>query len=164
MEELFLLDIFFNIILRKEQNFFLFYIHLFFTKIGAVGIIGIFLSYFSFKINKILFYNIISWFSFIFLFASIIIIIRWIQYPYLSPYIIPLDEYLYMNYWFDRIWYYSIIPLSLLTAIDLIILIQYIKRIKFFIKINRIVKFIINFTLTAFLLVIILTNHPSIIF
>jgi hypothetical protein len=114
------LEVIFNIIFKKQQNFFTFYIDVLFLNIGFIGILGIYLSYSSFKTNKQLFYILLVWFIFLFGLGSILIFINGVNYPFTPPQGIPYNDYFYMMYWFDRIWYYSILPLSIFASIGII--------------------------------------------
>lgn len=124
----------------NDQNFFLFYLDLFFSNIGFIGILGIILSYFCFKKNRKLYFILLLWGIFIFGLASILIFLRWIQFPFVNPAEIPTEQYFYMVYWFNRIWYYSIIPLSIFASIGLIKLHNYFKSKKIFKIRNKYLK------------------------
>jgi len=107
-----------------EDNFPIFYLSTLFSAIGFVGMAGIVLSHKSFKENKNRFFFLLSWTLIIIGLASSLILLRWVQYPSSLISEIPEDYSFYMKYWFSRTWYYSIIPLSIFTAIGLVRIIQ----------------------------------------
>jgi len=113
-----------------EQNFFLFYLDLIFTNIGLIGIIGFFSFYSAYKKNSKLFFILVSWILFSIGLASSFIIKNFISYPLHPPLNFPEENYYYMMYWFDRIWFYSIIPLSIIASIGLLSFRKKIKKIK----------------------------------
>jgi len=111
-----------------RSNFFSFYLDTIFLNIGFVGIFGFYFSYFCFKRNKQLFFILFSWTLFFIGLASVLIFKNFLNNPLASPQLLPEEEYYYMMYWFDRIWYYSIFPLSIFFSIGLITL---VKKFKF---------------------------------
>jgi hypothetical protein len=106
-----------------------------FVNIGFIGIIGIFLSYYSFKKDKNLFYILISWIIFSILIASILIFINWFKSYSLFLTAINKQELFYMNFWFKRIWYHAIFPLGILTSIGLIKIAKNVGNHQIYIKI-----------------------------
>jgi len=124
------IEIIFNILINIKVNFFLYYLDLFFVNMGFIGILGIYLSYFIFKKNRQLFYFLFLWGVFLYGLASIFIFKSWFQYPNYSPFEIPDDAYFHMTYWFDRIWHYSIIPISIFSSIGMITIIKNLKSKK----------------------------------
>ena len=121
------LEFYYNIFLKIDQDFFLFLLDKLFLNIGFIGIFGIYSSFLLYKTNKKLFY-LLSFWTLILIFTSILILIKeWITYPFLSPFEIPEERFFYLSYWFTRIWYFSIIPFSILSA-------HGIKKLLFFIK------------------------------
>lgn len=116
-----------NFYIFKELSFFYLYLGTILINIGIIGILGTFLSYFCYKENKRLFFMLFFWIIFTFIIASILIFRNWYLYSNVSPNRIPLILYERMIHWFTRLWYYSIIPLSILAALGLIKLIEYFK-------------------------------------
>ncbi len=150
--------IIFNFILKIEQNFFLFYLDIFFLNIGFVGIMGIYLFYFSLKENSSIFYLLLIWILFLFGLASFIIFIQWWNFPNIAPFDIPYENFISMNYWFNRIWYYLIIPLSIFAAIGLIKLKELFHQIHFKRIIKLKITLIPNLLLTFILIFFIFSN------
>ena len=107
-------------IMYRDLTFLIFYLDLIFSHIGLIGIIGLYFSYYCFKMNKKLFKILTFWIFTILFLASLLIFIRWIEYPYYHPTNIPYSKYYFMVNWFLRMWYYSIFPLSILSSIGLI--------------------------------------------
>lgn len=136
--------LFFNILLKKEQSFLTFYLTIFFYNIGFIGILGIYLSYFSFKKNKQLFYVLLLWFIFLFGLASALTFLKWIQYPLLNPAKLPYDDLFLMDYWFTRNYFYSVIPLSIFSSIGIIDLGRCIKSKRYSKRISKYLKSIPN--------------------
>ena len=145
-------------ILESNINFFAFYLDLIFTNIGIIGILGIYLVYFCFKKHRQLFYILLLWLIFLFGLASILIFRRWLQYPFTPPQEISEYEYFYMMYWFDRIWYYSIIPLSIFSSIGLIDLIKYLKSKRYIINSSKILRRIPILIFTSIIIFLSLSN------
>ncbi|KKN12515.1 hypothetical protein LCGC14_1015660 [marine sediment metagenome] len=108
----------------QESSFFIYYIDLLLGTVGFTGILGILLSYFCYKENKILFFLLLIWIMIIILFASLLLYFRWIQYPTYLVSEIPVNEYKNMIHWYTRLFYYVEIPLSIFASIGLIRLIQ----------------------------------------
>jgi len=98
------------------------------------------------------------WFLFLYITASLIIFIKWLNYPITSPYEIPYDEFLSMNYWYNRIWYYSIIPLSIFASIGLIKLRESFNRCYLIKNIKKKIILIINSLTTGLLIFLVLSN------
>jgi len=117
---------------KRSLYYFTFILHLFFFNIGIIGILGLFFCYFFFLFNKTLFYIMMVWFIFFFGLSIVLFIINFIYYPNLSPIEVPSQNYLSSIYWFDRIWYYSIFPLSIFSSF---IIIKFLKKIHY--AINR---------------------------
>jgi len=109
---------------KKNLTFLPFYFGQIFENIGFLGILGIITSYYCYKENRKLFYLMITLIILIIGFASILTLVNWVLYPTIS--VFELD-YMKMNYWFNRIWHYSIIPLSILSSIGIIYMIKNIK-------------------------------------
>lgn len=116
----------------RETSFLNFYIKEVILKIGFVGISGLYLSYFCYKKNRKLFHFLTSWFIFFIVIASLPIFIMWAQ--FLDFQRIPTDVYSNMMYLFNRLWFYSIFPLSILSSIGLL-------NLKYKIKKKRLTKF-----------------------
>ena len=111
------------------NTFLTLYLTMIFFKIGLIGISGVYLSYFSRKENKNVFYVLLIWGFFMFVLASILVFRYWYLYYSISPNKIPVDYYEKMELWFSRVWHYSIIPLSIFSAIGLIKLMEYFKSL-----------------------------------
>ncbi|MHA1376553.1 MAG: hypothetical protein ACTSR7_19920, partial [Promethearchaeota archaeon] len=108
------------------MTYFTLTLHLVFYNAGLIGILAIFFSYFIFKEHKNLFYVLSAWILSLFVLAFIGLIINWIKYPNLAPIELPGgDYYRWIHYWFNRIWYYSIIPLSIFTSVGVL---QFLKK------------------------------------
>ena len=144
--------------LKIEQNFLLFYLDLLFLNIGFIGILGIFLFYFTFKKNRNLFFILLGWFLIIFCMALTLIIITWLKYPFINPQQIPYTDFYFMMFWFDRNWCYSIIPLSIFSSIGLLKLMKYLKS-KNFLKIhNKYLSIFPNLFVASTIIYLSLTN------
>ena len=103
--------------LLNEQSFLFLYLDKIFLILGLIGIIAIYLSYFMLKINKKLFAFLIAWIVVFFLLGSLLIFYQWIKIFPNSPNSLSAHEILYMNYWYDRVWFYAIFPLSILASV-----------------------------------------------
>ncbi|MEE9379668.1 MAG: hypothetical protein V3V33_16710, partial [Candidatus Lokiarchaeia archaeon] len=100
------------------KNYFLLYLDIIFLNIGFIGILAIYLSYFSYKKDKKLFYFLVLWIIFSISFASVLIFKNYIL--FLSNQNIPTYEIDRANYWFNRSWYDSIPGFSILASFGLI--------------------------------------------
>jgi len=152
-----ILDIILNFIRTiRGLHYFTFILHLFFFYSGFVGIIGLYLMYFLYKKNPRIFYILLLWLFFLFsLSISIIILEAIANYPIQS---VMEFDYFKIVYWFDRIWDYSIIPLSIFGSIGIIELKKYIGA-----KINKIrtidnFKLPLKLVLTSSFIFLILSN------
>ena len=105
----------------KLDNKFIFFYYLdkVFLNIGCIGIIAGCLSYYSYKKNKKLFNFLILWIFFTFLLGSILILIYSIKAFSIMLISIDAQNIKSMDFWYNRIWIYSIIPLCILCAIGL---------------------------------------------
>lgn len=140
-----------------EPNFLYFFVNVIFLNIGIAGIFGLILSVFTFRLNKQIFQILFVWLILIFLVSSSLIFLNWIKYPLNPPLEIPKSEYGLMMIWFERNWYYSIIPISIFLSIGLINFKRVIseKRIKKYFKfdidlIQKITSLILISTLIFF--------------
>ncbi len=132
---IFLDEFFFSFKLSSEFFFFLFLDNIY-LNLGFIGILGIYLSYYTYKMNKNLFFILISWVVISFITAfSLILIETIINFPS-SPKNIPDRNHLLMTYWFDRIWFYSIPSLCIFTSIGLIKLLGKLKHHNFLNRMN----------------------------
>lgn len=133
------------------NNDFLYYYlnYYFFPKIGITGILGIYLSYYSYKENRNLFLFLFLWIIFTLLFSSIIIFSNFlINFPIILTFeelihTISNAEYNLMVYWFSRTWFYVIPAFALLLTLGLIHLSKKLKSFNFFkrnVYFNKLIK------------------------
>jgi len=122
-----ILEIMINLVRSFQgMTYFTLTLHLFFFNVGLIGILAIFSSYSIFKEHKTLFYILSAWIISLFALAFIGLIIDWIKYPNLAPIELPQGDYFrWIHYWFNRIWYYSIIPLSIFASVGVL---QFLKK------------------------------------
>ena len=122
-----ILEIMLDLIRSFEgMTYFTLTLHLVFYNVGLIGILAIFFSYFIFKEHKNLFYVLSAWIISLFVLAFIGLLISWIRYPYFAPIELPGGDYFrWIYYWFNRIWYYSIIPLSIIASVGVL---QFLKK------------------------------------
>lgn len=113
--ELFILN--FNL---NQKVIFFYYLDEIYLSIGLFGIIAVYLSYLSYRKDKNLFYVLVIWIIISFFTASILIISA--IFNARSFFMRDIDDtsLLLMNYWFNRNWFYSIIPFGVLASIGLI--------------------------------------------
>jgi len=110
----------------QGMTYFTLTLHLVFFNVGLIGILAIFFSYFMFKDHKTLFYVLSAWILSLFVLAFIGLLINWVKYPNLAPIEWSGGEYnKWIQYWFNRIWYYSIIPLSIFASVGVL---QFLKK------------------------------------
>ena len=154
--ELLILDIIFNFFGTLHESLYsAFILHLLFLNIGFVGISGMYLSYYSYKKNRQIFYISLIWFIFLFSLSLIVLFIKWFQYPSLGPHKLDYWDYVMLIYWFTRIWYYSIIPISIFCSIGLIKLMKYLsskflkKRFKKFLTLQSKLLIVAIFVISA---------------
>ncbi len=109
------------------NNIFLFYylnIYIF-PNIGIIGIVGVFLFYFSYKENKNLFFILLFWTTLFFIISSITIFeLFFSDLPYIPTFQelirnVSNGKYNNMIYWFTRTWIYIIPAISILLVIGL---------------------------------------------
>jgi len=120
------LEIILNLIrtIRGLSNF-TFILHLFFYNLGFIGIFGIFMMYFCYKKRRKLFYILFSWFVFLMGVAFSLFFYYYVKDSFINLYNLPKHDFFLMTYWFNRIWHYTIIPLSIFASIGLIKIIIY---------------------------------------
>ena len=116
-----------SIIINSPITFSTFYLYQIFLNIGYIGIIGIFASHFCFKKNRKLCYKLVIWTIFLIGLASTLIFVNWMRFPLTSPVELAQSEFDKMMFWFNRIWQYSIISLSIFSSIGIIHIIKDIK-------------------------------------
>ena len=129
---LLILELMLNIIrtLRSLSSF-TFFLDLIFFNIGIIGIIALLSLKQVYKVNKEMMYILILWFLAIFSLALLGFMINVISYPNLTPLEWPEGMYhRWITYWFQRFWYYSIIPLSLFASVGVVYFIRDFKGIK----------------------------------
>ena len=136
----------------NEKNFIFYYINLIFVKIGIIGTIYIFFSYYCFKEQKRLFFILTSWILFSFFLASSLIYIEIFMNYIISSQELSGDVIFLMIYWFERFWFYSIPSLCIFASFGIIKWIKKIKKFKFFMKMKRL-EFFSKFSLTSILIV-----------
>ena len=155
-----ILDILLNLIRTiRSLTFFTLFLHLLFYNIGFIGILGIFCAYYLFKMDKRIFYALSVWVLFLFGLATIGIVINWVKYPNLAPTQLPGNTYYRLvHYWFNRIWYYSTIPLSIFSAIGIIKLKKKIKFKNYFQKKYKYKNQILNLSSVSLIIVFSLSN------
>ncbi len=125
----FILDIFLNLIRTlRDLYFFTLFLHLFFFYIGFIGITAIYLIYFTYKKDQRLTYILFNWFIITFISALGVFFLYWISNPFSNPLTLPGKSLGTSYYWFDRLWHYSIIPLSILASIGIIEFRAYVKK------------------------------------
>ncbi|MFX1259217.1 MAG: hypothetical protein ACFFAN_15290 [Promethearchaeota archaeon] len=124
-----------NLDLSKSFFFFLF-LDKIFLNIGLIGILGVYFSYFCWKRDKFLFLTLAFWILISFIIAFIRPIIEFLKIFPSSPESISDYDVFIMDYWFDRLWLYSIPALCIFTSIGLFTLFKKIKEFKIFKKIR----------------------------
>ena len=140
-------------------SFLSFYLTLILSSIGFLGIFGLYLLYFAFKESKNQILFLLSWIALVIIIASSLIFIRWIQYPNSIVATIPENYLYYMIYWFSRTWYYSLIPISIISSIGVIRLILKLRSNRWFnLKYHKFIKSSISFFIISFLIVVSLSN------
>ncbi|MEJ2294679.1 MAG: hypothetical protein P8Y23_07905, partial [Candidatus Lokiarchaeota archaeon] len=87
-------------------------IHFLFGNIGLIGIGGIFSFIIIYKRNPHIFKILSLWFLFLIGISFSFILFEWFRNPSYSPLQLPDYGYQRMAYWFNRTWFYSVIPLS----------------------------------------------------
>ncbi|MFX1328202.1 MAG: hypothetical protein ACFE91_08665 [Promethearchaeota archaeon] len=115
-----------NVNLANESFFFL-YLDKFYLNLGFIGILGILFSYYCYKKSKSLFLSLISWIIFSFLLAFSLIFMENIKNYPIPPKEIPEENIFMMDYWFNRIWFYSIPALCIFTSIGIFELLNKLK-------------------------------------
>jgi len=119
--------------MNLNGDFFIFlYLDKIFLNIGLIGIISIFFSYYCYKKKKDLFSILMSWILFSFILGSISIFFHWIENFSIPPSNILAHDYLYMNIWFDRIWFYAIPPLCIIASIGGFEFVKNVNNLSFF--------------------------------
>ena len=113
---------------KLDNKFIFFYLlDIVFLNIGFIGISAIYLSYYSYRQNKNLFQFLILWIIVSFLLGSIMIIINVINTFSIMMNSIDKQNLKTMEFWYNRLWIYSIIPLCILCAIGIKQLAEHIK-------------------------------------
>jgi len=122
-----------------QLNMFFLDLYLFFTKIGLIGIIYMYLSYFCFKSRnerqsfKILF----IWFIFSFIFALIPLNLQYL-FDYNADYQLFYNDFFDLKkllfYWYNRIWFYCFPSLCIFGAYGISKMFKKIRNNKFFKK------------------------------
>ena len=138
--------------LKVENSLFNFYLNILFWNLGIIGILGIYLSHICFKENRRLFYFLITWVLLFLILASIFIFRTGLNNPLIKVGDIDDKEFLYLQYCFWRIWFYSIFPLSIFCSIGLIKLNDYLKNQKYYSRIYKITGEIHNFFIISALI------------
>ncbi|MEE9379292.1 MAG: hypothetical protein V3V33_14810 [Candidatus Lokiarchaeia archaeon] len=136
----------------NEKNFIFYYINLIFVKIGIIGTVYIYFSYFCFKKQKRLFFILTSWILFSFFLASSLFYIEIFMNYIISSQVLSNDVIFLMVYWFERFWFYSIPSLCIFASFGIIKWIKKIKKHKFFMKVKHL-EFFSKFSLTSILIV-----------
>ncbi len=115
------LEILLNLIrtIRGLSNF-TYVLHVFFYNLGFIGIFGIFMMYFCYKKRRKLFYILFSWLLLLMGIAFSLFFYYYVKYSFINLANLPTQDYFIMKYWFNRIWHYTIIPLSIFASIGLI--------------------------------------------
>ncbi len=125
---------FFNLLFKQyvfrfiyvEQNYWFYFITIFFDEIflnfGGLGIIGIYLSYFSYKKNKKLFYILSTWLIFNLIYSSLNFLNGFLldKIILMPPQEIEYDQMKYMRLWYSRNWYFIVPVLCIFAAIGII--------------------------------------------
>jgi hypothetical protein len=125
--------------------------------LGIIGLIGFYFSplwyHEKLKLFKILFF----WIIVSFFLANILYFRLFISDFFSLIKSIPDDSLFFANYWFNRIWFYSIIPMSLISSIGLIEYFQNLKGKKKYSN-NR-----IQFIKCFFFVIIILFSYSGLV-
>ncbi|MHA1284645.1 MAG: hypothetical protein ACTSQP_19260 [Promethearchaeota archaeon] len=124
------------------QDFLTCYLDVVFRFLGLIGIIAIFLSYYSYKKDKKLFFLLLSWIVIIFFISSFVIYYQWFSNFPLSPTDISLNKFNNMINWYLKIFRYSYPALGIIASISIFEFINKIKKNK---KLKR--RIIISFLL-----------------
>jgi len=121
-----ILEIILNLIrtIRGLSNF-TFILHVFFYNLGFIGIFGIFMMYFCYKKRRKLFYILFSWLLLLMGVSFSLIFYYYVKHSFINLYTTPKYDFFLITYWFNRIWHYTIIPLSIFASIGLIKIINY---------------------------------------
>ncbi|MBY8982305.1 MAG: hypothetical protein KGD57_05105, partial [Candidatus Lokiarchaeota archaeon] len=121
-----ILEIILNLIrtFRGLSNF-TYILHVFFYNLGFIGIFGIFVMYFCYLKRRKLFSILLSWLVCLMSIAFSLYFYNYVKHSFINLYNLPYYDFFLMTYWFNRIWYYTIIPLSIFASIGLIKIINY---------------------------------------
>lgn len=111
-----------------EKYVIFYYLNRIYVRIGFIGILSVFLSHYLFRRDKNLFFVLFSWIFVTILLASSLIFIYSLQSFSFSLNAINKRDRFFMDFWFKRIWSYSIIPLCILASFGLFKLISEIKN------------------------------------
>ncbi len=132
---------FFNLLFKQyvfrfiyvEQNYWFYFITIFFDEtflnFGGLGIIGIYLSYFSYKKNKKLFYILGTWLIINLIYSSLNFLNGFLldKIILMPPQEIEYDQMKYMRVWYSRNWYFIVPVLCIFAAIGIIRLMKVFK-------------------------------------
>ncbi len=125
------LEIFIPNIDFSKQLFFFLFLDKIFLNLGVIGIIGISVSYYCWKRDKLLFLTLVFWILTSFILAFIIPFIEFFKNIPFSPEKFSEQEILIMDYWFNRLWVYSIPSLCIFASIGLFEIFKKLKQYKF---------------------------------
>jgi len=131
-----LLEVIFVNLNFSNNSFFFLFLNKIFLNLGVIGVFGICLSYYCWKRDKFLFLTLTFWIIIPFMLAFIKHFIEFLETFPLSPESISEHDVLIMNYWFDRLWFYSIPSLCIFASIGLFKLFKKIREFKIFNKIR----------------------------
>jgi len=117
--------------------FILYYFNKLFLRFGLIGIIGICLAYHSYKKEKNLFYFLVSSIFLILIISSIFIFKEFfLDSGIISIHEIPETDFINMNYWFNRTWFYIIPFVSIFASIGIYKIGKRIRRFNLFKNFN----------------------------
>lgn len=103
----------------NDKLIFFYYLDFIYLKIGFIGILAVFLSYYCITTDKKLFSLLTSWILTIILLGSVLIFsLTVINFSFLLSSIDDGSVHL-MGLWYKRIWIYSVIPFCILASIGL---------------------------------------------
>ncbi len=137
----------------SEHFFFYIFLDKIILNIGLIGIMGIVLSFYSFKQNKKLSIFFFIWIFITFIFAFLSFFAEIIINNPLSPQEISEWHRILIGYWFNRIWFYSIPPLCIFGSIGIFVLLERLQKIHFIYKLKSshlILKNLIATTIICF--------------